>query len=75
MLSLMILIDIRLSDNKKVAIVLVVELDIVNGLRSRGLVDLQVLSAFGTEVGDQVDADQVIFICGYDQVCVHLCHL
>jgi hypothetical protein len=32
MLGLMILINIRLSDNKKVAIVLVVELDIVNGL-------------------------------------------
>ena len=36
---------------------------------------MQVLSAFGTKVGDQVDADQVILICGYDQVCVHFCHM
>jgi hypothetical protein len=40
MLGLMILINIGLSDNKKVAIVLVVELDIVNLLSSRGLIDL-----------------------------------
>ncbi len=75
MLRLMVLINARLSDYKEVAVVLVVELDVKDSGGLGRLVDLEVLPAFSAEVCYQVNADEVIFICGEDQVRVHLGHL